>query len=156
MEVRSIFNLLVDQEGLLPVRAMECQRQEVGQRGLLPLMAMQCREVGQGGLLPVRAMVCLTLEVDPRVGPFLMTILVYQVIGMFQQSILVLNCWLHVVSLASAPGPLFILGFERAWYAKIRHVTSFWTGCVHGDASFHHDIVPECLWPSSSLVRVLD
>ena len=22
-------------------------------------------------------------------------------------------------------------------------------GCVHGDASFHHDIVPECLWPSS-------
>ena len=29
--------------------------------------------------------------------------------------------------LASAPGPLFILGFERAWYAKIRHVTSFWT-----------------------------
>ena len=31
------------------------------------------------------------------------------------------------VSLASAPGPLFIFGFERAWYAKIRHVTSFWT-----------------------------
>ena len=29
--------------------------------------------------------------------------------------------------LASAPGPLFILGFERAWYAKIRHLTSFWT-----------------------------
>ena len=22
------------------------------------------------------------------------------------------------------PGPLFIFGFERAWYAKIRHVTS--------------------------------
>ena len=29
--------------------------------------------------------------------------------------------------LASAPGPLFILGFERAWYAKIRHLTSFST-----------------------------
>ena len=29
--------------------------------------------------------------------------------------------------LALAPGPLFILGFERAWYAKIRHLTSFWT-----------------------------
>ena len=29
--------------------------------------------------------------------------------------------------LASASGPLFILGFERAWYAKIRHLTSFWT-----------------------------
>ena len=28
---------------------------------------------------------------------------------------------------ASAPGPLFILGFERAWYAKIHHLTSFWT-----------------------------
>ena len=28
--------------------------------------------------------------------------------------------------LASAPGPL-IFGFERAWYAKIRHVTLFWT-----------------------------
>ena len=24
-------------------------------------------------------------------------------------------------------GPLFIFGFERAWYAKIRHVTSLWT-----------------------------
>ena len=30
-------------------------------------------------------------------------------------------------SVASAPGPLFILGFERAWYAKIRHLTSFST-----------------------------
>ena len=29
--------------------------------------------------------------------------------------------------LASAPGPLFILGFERAWYAKIHHLTSFST-----------------------------
>ena len=29
--------------------------------------------------------------------------------------------------IASAPGPLFILGFERAWYAKIRHLTSFLT-----------------------------
>ena len=28
-------------------------------------------------------------------------------------------------------------------------------GCVHGEASFcHHDIVPECLWPSNSLVQV--
>ena len=26
--------------------------------------------------------------------------------------------------IASAPGPFFILGFERAWYAKIRHLTS--------------------------------
>ena len=26
---------------------------------------------------------------------------------------------------ASAPDPLFILGFERAWYEKIRHLTSF-------------------------------
>ena len=34
---------------------------------------------------------------------------------------------LGMVSLASAPGPLFILGFERAWYAKIRHLTSFST-----------------------------
>ena len=25
------------------------------------------------------------------------------------------------------PRPSFIFGFERAWYAKIRHVTSFWT-----------------------------
>ena len=31
------------------------------------------------------------------------------------------------VFVASAPGPLFILSFERAWYAKIRHLTSFWT-----------------------------
>ena len=30
-------------------------------------------------------------------------------------------------SVASAPGPLFIFGFERAWYAKIRHVTSLST-----------------------------
>ena len=31
-------------------------------------------------------------------------------------------------TLASAPGPLFyIYGIERAWCAKIRHVTSFWT-----------------------------
>ena len=22
-------------------------------------------------------------------------------------------------------------------------------GCVHADASFHHDMVPECPWPSS-------
>ena len=61
--------------------------------------------------------------------------------------------------LASAPGPLFVFGFERAWYAKIRHacyVILDQRGCVHGDTSFHHDIVPECLWPSSSLVRVLE
>ena len=25
------------------------------------------------------------------------------------------------------PRPSFIFGFERAWYAKIRHLTSFWT-----------------------------
>ena len=25
------------------------------------------------------------------------------------------------------PRPSFIFGFERAWYAKIRHVMSFWT-----------------------------
>ena len=24
--------------------------------------------------------------------------------------------------------------------------------CVHGDASIHHDIVPECPWSSSSLI----
>ena len=30
-------------------------------------------------------------------------------------------------ALASAPGPLFILGFERAWSAKIRHMTSLST-----------------------------
>ena len=35
-------------------------------------------------------------------------------------------CILYM-ALASAPGPLFILGFERAWYAKIRHLTSFST-----------------------------
>ena len=29
-------------------------------------------------------------------------------------------------------------------------------GCDHGDASFHHDIVSECLWPSSILVQVLE
>ena len=28
---------------------------------------------------------------------------------------------------ASAPGPLFILGFERAWSAKIHHLTSLST-----------------------------
>ena len=33
----------------------------------------------------------------PKIS-LLMTILVYQVNGMFQQSILVLNCWLHVAS----------------------------------------------------------
>ena len=32
----------------------------------------------------------------------------------------------HHSNLASASGPL-IFGFEGAWYAKIRHVTSFWT-----------------------------
>ena len=54
------------------------------------------------------------------------------------------------------PRPSFIFGFERAW---VRENTSYdvildQRGCVHGDASFHHDIVSECLWPSSSLVRV--
>ena len=33
-------------------------------------------------------------------------------------------CGEHI---ASAPGPLFIFGFERAWYAKICHATSFCT-----------------------------
>ena len=27
-------------------------------------------------------------------------------------------------------------------------------GCVHGDASFHHDIIPECPWPSETDVRI--
>ena len=36
-------------------------------------------------------------------------------------------CNAFLFTLASSPGPLFIFGFERAWYAKIRHVTSFWT-----------------------------
>ena len=36
------------------------------------------------------------------------------------------------------------------------YVTMGQRGCVHGDASFHHDIVPECLWPSSSMLRVLE
>ena len=31
------------------------------------------------------------------------------------------------------------------------YVTLDQCGRVHGDASFHHDIVPECSWPSSSL-----
>ena len=34
---------------------------------------------------------------------------------------------LLLYSIVSAPGPLFILGFERAWYVKIRHLTSFST-----------------------------
>ena len=29
--------------------------------------------------------------------------------------------------LASSPGPLFIFCFERAWCAKMHHVTSLWT-----------------------------
>ena len=35
---------------------------------------------------------------------------------------------------------------------------SLWTivGVAMEGASFHHDIVPECPWPSSSLVRVLE
>ena len=37
----------------------------------------------------------------------------------------------------------------------VMYITLDQRGCVHGDASFHYDIVPECLWPSSSLVRVL-
>ena len=61
-------------------------------------------------------------------------------------------------SLASAPGPLFILCFERAWSVKMRHLTSLSTsvGVSMETLSFHHDIVPEYLWPSSSLVRVLE
>ena len=32
---------------------------------------------------------------------------------------------------------------------KIRHVTSLWAsvGVVHGETSFHHEIIPECPWP---------
>ena len=55
--------------------------------------------------------------------------------------------------LASSPGPLFIFvlrGPGVRKYVMLHH--SDQRGCVHGDASFHHDIVPECLWPSSSLV----
>ena len=37
-----------------------------------------------------------------------------------------------------------------------KYVTLDQRECVHVDASFHHDNVPECLWPSSSLVRVLE
>ena len=28
-------------------------------------------------------------------------------------------------------------------------------GCGHGGASFHHDIISKCPWPSSSLVEYL-
>ena len=38
-------------------------------------------------------------------------------------------------------------------YVMLCYVTLDQRGCgLHGDASFHHDIVPECQWPSSSLV----
>ena len=58
--------------------------------------------------------------------------------------------------LASSPGPLFIFCFEEGPVCKNTscYITLDRRECVHGDASFHHDIVPECLWPSSSLVRV--
>ena len=31
-----------------------------------------------------------------------------------------------------------------------KYVTLDQHGCVHGDASIHHGIVPECLWPEYS------
>ena len=49
---------------------------------------------------------------------------------------------------------LFVFCLERENTSC--HVTLYQHGCVHGDVSFHHDINPEFLWPSSSLVRVLE
>ena len=59
--------------------------------------------------------------------------------------------WRYKLSLASYPGPPFNFCSWRAWFAKIRHVTSLSTSMMgqygHGDAYFHHSIVPECPWP---------
>ena len=52
-----------------------------------------------------------------------------------------------------SPRPSFILGFERAWSAS-SDITFNQRGCVHGNAFFHHDIVPECLWPGASTLVV--
>ena len=52
--------------------------------------------------------------------------------------------------IASSPGPLYFLVLRGPGVRK--YIMLRQHGCVLGDASFHHDIVPECLWPSSSLV----
>ena len=57
---------------------------------------------------------------------------------------------------ASYPGPLLILLVEGLVCENtLSDVTFDQCGCVHRNAPFHRDIVPECPWPSSSLVQVL-
>ena len=47
------------------------------------------------------------------------------------------------------PGPPFNFARERPAVCENTScdITLSQRGCVHGDASFHHGIVPECLWP---------
>ena len=52
------------------------------------------------------------------------------------------------------PRPSF--DFAHGGPGMQKYVTLGQCGCVHGEASFHHDIVLECLWPSSSLVQVFE
>ena len=47
---------------------------------------------------------------------------------------------------ASFPGPTF--NFARVGPGSRNFSGNHKSGCLHGDAFFHHDIIPECPWPS--------
>ena len=49
--------------------------------------------------------------------------------------------------LASSPGPTF-LSFARVGPGSRNFNGTHNSGYLHGDAFFHHDIIPECPWPS--------
>ena len=48
------------------------------------------------------------------------------------------------IAIASSPGPTF----ARVEPGSRNFNGNHKSGCLHGDAFFHHDIIPECPWPS--------